>query len=71
MNIEYVKLGIITSGGAEPNVGDMQALYESLTGQKVLIYKQQMAADVNQDGEIDVYDLQRLYEFINGINPNW
>ena len=69
VNIEYVKLGIITSGGAEPNVGDMQALYESLTGQKVLIYKQQMAADVNQDGEIDVYDLQRLYEAVNRINP--
>lgn len=69
VNIEYVKLGIITSGGAEPNVGDMQALYESLTGQKDLIYKQQMAADVNQDGEIDVYDLQRLYEAVNRINP--
>ena len=67
--IEYVKLGIITSDDAEPNVGDMQALYESLTGQKVLIYKQQMAADVNQDGEIDVYDLQRLYEAVNRINP--
>lgn len=67
--IEYVKLGIITSDDAEPNVGDMQALYESLTGQKVLIYKQQMAADVNQDGEIDVYDLQRLYEAVNLINP--
>ncbi len=69
VNIEYVKLGIITSGGAEPNVGDMQALYESLTGQKDLIYKQQKAADVNQDGEIDVYDLQRLYEAVNRINP--
>lgn len=69
VNIEYVKLGIITSDDAEPNVGDMQALYESLTGQKVLIYKQQMAADVNQDGEIDVYDLQRLYEAVNRINP--
>lgn len=68
--IKYVKLGIITSGGAEPNVGDMQALYESLTGQKDLIYKQQQkAADVNQDGEIDVYDLQRLYEAVNRINP--
>ena len=67
--IKYVKLGIITSGGAEPNVGDMQALYESLTGQKDLIYKQQKAADVNQDGEIDVYDLQRLYEAVNRINP--
>lgn len=62
--IEYVKLGIITSGGAEPNVGDMQALYEGLTGQKDLIYKQQKAADVNQDGEIDVYDLQLLYEAV-------
>lgn len=69
VNIEYVKLGIITSGGAKPNVGDMQALYESLTGQTALIYKQQMAADVNQDGEIDVYDLQRLYEAVNLINP--
>ena len=66
--IEYVKLGIITSGSTEPNVGDMQALYEGLTGQKDLIYKQQKAADVNQDGEIDVYDLQRLYEAVNQIN---
>lgn len=27
--------------------------------------------NVNKAGSIDVYDLQRLYEFINGINPNW
>ena len=25
------------------------------------------AADVNQDGNVDVYDLQRLYEHVSGI----
>lgn len=71
VNIEYVKLGIITSSGTEPNVGDMQALYENLTGQKNSAFdeRQKLAADVNQDGEIDVYDLQRLYEAVNLINP--
>ena len=67
--IEYVKLGIITSSGAEPQIGDMQALYENLTGQNSAFDdRQKLAADVNQDGEIDVYDLQRLYEAVNQIN---
>ena len=69
VNIEYVQLGIITSGSAEPQARDMQALYENLTGQSAFDERQKLAADVNQDGEIDVYDLQRLYEAVNLINP--
>ena len=69
--IKYVKLGIITSDGTEPQAGDMQKLYENLTGQENSAFdeRQKLAADVNQDGEIDVYDLQRLYEAVNLINP--
>ena len=26
-------------------------------------------ADVNEDGTVDVYDLQRLYEGVNGMRP--
>ncbi len=68
-NIQFAyTLGVIVSSGEEPAAPDMQALYEVLMNRRSLeSWEQQMAADVNQDGEIDVYDLQRLYEDISGI----
>lgn len=71
VTVTCFQLGVITSGGTEPRAGDMQKLYENLTGQKGSTFTavQEKAADVNQDGEIDVYDLQRLYEAVNLINP--
>lgn len=29
------------------------------------------ALDVNGDGQADVYDLQRLYEYVSGIDSKW
>ena len=40
----------------------MQQLYGYLTGQNTITIAEKMAADVNNDGEVDVYDLQLLYE---------
>ena len=45
-------------GGGE----DVQQLYGYLTGQNTITIAEKMAADVNNDGEVDVYDLQLLYE---------
>lgn len=71
VNIEYVKLGVIVTDGDTPDVTDVASLYDHLVGQAETEYtpRQKLAADVNQDGEIDVYDLQRLYEAVNLINP--
>lgn len=71
VNIEYVKLGVIVTDGDTPDVTDVASLYDHLVGQAETEYtpRQELAADVNQDGEIDVYDLQRLYEAVNRINP--
>lgn len=68
-SIYCITLGVITSGGTKPQASDMQALYEYLTGQAGTAYtqRQKKAADVNQDGMIDVYDLQYLYELVSGI----
>lgn len=63
------------NGDGMVNGSDMQCLYEYLTtgsstsplSGKLL----EAGLNVNKAGSIDVYDLQRLYEFINGINPNW
>ena len=40
----------------------MQQLYGYLTGQNTITIAEKMAADVNNDDEVDVYDLQLLYE---------
>ncbi len=63
------------NGDGIVNGSDMQCLYEYLTtgsstsplSGKLL----EVGLNVNKADGIDVYDLQRLYEFINGINPNW
>lgn len=63
------------NGDGRVNGSDMQCLYEYLTtgsstsplSGKLL----EAGLNVNKADGIDVYDLQRLYEFINGINSNW
>lgn len=63
------------SGTAQGDIdaSDVQCLYELLTtGQCQSQIKNtdalKLVADINNDGSIDVYDLQRLYEAVSGIN---
>ena len=56
------------------DVNDVQCLYTYLASGEIQgTYKESpaafaVAADVNNDGYVDVYDLQRLYEAVSGIN---
>ena len=61
------------SGQTDIDASDMQCLYTYLiTGQNEEKLKGSeyfdLVADVNGDVSINVYDLQRLYEHVSGIN---
>lgn len=65
--------GDSVSGQTDIDASDMQCLYTYLiTGQNEEKLKGSeyfdLVADVNGDASIDVYDLQRLYEHVSGIN---
>lgn len=69
---DYETLGDVNASGGEPDISDVASLYTYLTSSNIVGrhseeagYRQ--AADVNQDGNVDVYDLQRLYEHVSGI----
>lgn len=68
-----IEAGDLNGSGGEANIGDVQCLYTYLTsGVIVGLYAEdknafEAAADVNEDGEVDVYDLQSLYEQVAGI----
>lgn len=65
--------GAVSSMGYAVDASDMQCLYEMLTSETYSgniedeVYRKAVA-DVNSDGAVDVYDLQRLYEAVSGIN---
>ena len=65
--------GDLNGSGDAPDVNDVQCLYTYLTNGEMLgAYKDSpdtftAVADVNNDGHVDVYDLQRLYEVVSGI----
>ena len=64
--------GAVTPLG-DMDSGDMQCLYTYLTtgeneGQIKDAEAFALAADANGDGSVNVYDLQRLYEAVSGIN---
>ena len=65
-NVTFVKLGVIVTDGDTPDVTDVASLYDHLTGQADTAYtpRQELSADVNRDGTLDVYDLQLLYEAV-------
>ncbi len=61
-----------TTAQSDIDASDMQCLYTYLTtGENVGQVKDgdafELVADVNNDGHVDVYDLQRLYEVVSGI----
>ena len=64
--VTCIKLGVIVTDGDTPDVTDVASLYDQLTGQAESEYtpQQELSADVNRDGMLDVYDLQLLYEAV-------
>ena len=64
--------GAVSSMGYAVDASDMQCLYEMLTSETYSgniedeTYRKAVA-DINSDGAVDVYDLQRLYETVSGI----
>ena len=64
--VTCIKLGVIVTDGDTPDVTDVASLYDHLTGQAETEYTQreELSADVNRDGMLDVYDLQLLYEAV-------
>ena len=70
--IHYVLPGDLNGSGSAADASDVQCLYTYLTGggidgalaQRETFFK--AVADVNGDGSVDVYDLQRLYETVSG-----
>ena len=64
--------GAVSSMGYAVDASDMQCLYEMLTSETYSgniedeTYRKAVA-DINGDGTVDVYDLQRLYEAVSGI----
>lgn len=67
--------GDLNNSGRDADVGDVQCLYAYLTGAAIPdAYADDsstflLLADINGDGFIDVYDLQRLYEAVSGVTP--
>ena len=64
--VTFIIPGVIVTGGDAPKITDIASLYDHLTGQADTAYtpRQEKAADMNQDGQLDVYDLQLLYETV-------
>ena len=64
--VTCIKLGVIVTDGDTPDVTDVASLYDHLVGQAETEYtpRQELSADVNRDGTLDVYDLQLLYEAV-------
>lgn len=73
--LQLVRRGNINGtcvGGIDVEITDLACLYQYLTEgknegsiQDETYFK--AVADVNEDGSIDVYDLQRLYEAVSGV----
>lgn len=56
--------GKLSSSGGLPNALDVAAIYECLTQDKTPACGDKAACDVNLDGNVDIYDLQYLYECV-------
>lgn len=54
-------------GDGKTTIVEVEALYEHLVGGQILTDSQQTALDMNDDGVLDVYDLQYLYELAAGL----
>lgn len=56
--------GNLSNHAGQPNVTDVQAIYDCLTQDKTPACGDKAACDVNLDGNVDIYDLQYLYECV-------
>lgn len=56
--------GKLSNHGGAPNALDVAAIYECLTQDTTPACGDKMACDVNLDGDVDIYDLQYLYECV-------
>ena len=56
--------GKLSNQGGAPNALDVAAIYECLTQDKTPACGSKEACDVNLDGDVDIYDLQYLYECV-------
>lgn len=59
--------GNLSNHAGQPDVRDVQAIYDWLTQDKMPDCGDSAACDVNMDDNVDVYDLQYLYECVAGI----
>lgn len=65
----------LNGSGGNADIQDMQCLYQYLTSEALPeTYQDDSAtfvllADINGDNYVDVYDLQRLYEAVSGVEP--
>ena len=59
--------GKLSNHEGAPDVRDVAAIYECLTQDTTPACGDKAACDVNLDGNVDVYDLQYLYEHVNGL----
>ena len=72
--IHYVQSGDLNGSGSAVDATDVQCLYTYLTSGVIdgaLARREgifRALADVNGDGSVDVYDLQRLYETASGLD---
>lgn len=72
--IHCIPAGDLNGNGTRAEVSDVQCLYTYLTSGVIdgtLAQREGIfcaLADVNQDGSVDVYDLQCLYETVSGLD---
>ena len=59
--------GKLSNHEGAPDVRDVAAIYECLTQDTTPACGDKAACDVNLDGNVDIYDLQYLYEHVNGL----
>ena len=71
-DVEYMLTAAYNTNYNSINFADVKALLHHLQGKKLLTTAYQyLAADLNQDGDIDYNDLSELLQFANGISDSF
>jgi len=63
-----ITIGDINDDG-RIDIGDVDILYQHVSGRRTLNDTQLQAADVNGDGRVDIGDVDRLYQYVSGRRP--